>query len=116
MIVVIVRQQHHVERRQLADRRRDGMESLWASEGEWRRARAEHWIGEDAHAVDFDDERAVPEPGDAQAGRRNRRRPHRNGILHWNGDAWFARAPAKKRSRMTGSVLPSSSAVAPLVL
>jgi hypothetical protein len=81
VIVVIVREEDGVERRQLGDRRRHGMKAARTGERQRRGALAEHRIGQDAHAVGLEQHRRVAEPRDAQAGRRRHLLPRRQRAL-----------------------------------
>ena len=103
MIVVIVREQHHVERRQLADRRRDRDENAGARERNRRRAHSEDGIGENAHAVRFEQQRAVAEPRDAQAGRAAPCATRRSAISTGISIVGTRFLPPKKNSRMIAS-------------
>ena len=67
VVVVIVRDDHQVERRQRLERHRHRLEALRAGEPQRRGARSPHRIGQHAHAVDLDQHRRVSEPGGAQA-------------------------------------------------
>ena len=68
MVVVVVRDQHRVHRRHVVQAHRHGLESLGPGQLRWRRALAPHRIGEQPHAVDLQQHRAVAEPGRAQSG------------------------------------------------
>src|SRR5678816_4941452 len=75
VIVVIVRQDDGVERRQRLEWGRRRVKALRTSESHGRDAIAPHGVRQNAYTVDLDDERRVPEPGDAEAGRRTRTPP-----------------------------------------
>ena len=66
VVVVVVRDDHHVERRQRAQAHRHGLEALRARRTATASARSPHRIGEHAQAVDLDQHRRVAEPGGAQ--------------------------------------------------
>ena len=69
VIVVVVREQHGVERGQLVERRRArGGSASGPAKRHGRGALAEDRIGEDAQAVELEQHRAVAEPGGAKAG------------------------------------------------
>ena len=74
VVVVIVRDDHRVDRRQLGERDAAARTSAAGRPSRQRRgALAPDRIGEHAVAVDLDQHRRVAEPGDAQAGRGRRR-------------------------------------------
>jgi hypothetical protein len=64
VIVVIVRQQHHIERGQLVEPNGDGMKALGTRKAHGRRALAKHGIGEHPAPLELEQCRAVAEPGD----------------------------------------------------
>jgi hypothetical protein len=68
VIVVIVREQDHIERRQLGNGCRHWMKPLSTCEESWRRIIAEHGIEQGSNAMGFEEQRAVPEPGNAKTG------------------------------------------------
>ncbi len=68
VIVVVVREDDDVDGRELVERRRDGVKALRPDEAERRGAVAEHGVGEDAPAIELEEDRAVPEPGRAKPG------------------------------------------------
>ena len=65
MVVVIVRDDHEIERRHCAQKHRHRLEPLGAKKPQRRRARSPHRIGEHPKAVDFDQQRRMAEPGRA---------------------------------------------------
>ena len=67
VVVMVVRQKHHVERRQLLERTRRRMKALRAGETNGGRALTEHRIREDTEAVELEEDGAVTEPCDAQS-------------------------------------------------
>jgi len=67
MIVMIVRDDDGIERRQGVDGHRHRMEALGAHEGKRRCAQAPNRIGEHAAAVDFQQHGGMPQPRSAQA-------------------------------------------------
>ncbi len=69
---MLVRDEHRVDGRQIGERERRRMHAARADPARRRRALAPHRIGQDARAVDLDERRRVPEPGDAQPGGRRR--------------------------------------------
>src|SRR6478752_7610860 len=79
MIVVVVGEEHRDERRKLLDSHWDRVKPPRAGERDRGCALSEDRIGEHALAVDFEQHRAVSEPGDAKALWRGRRRPR----LEW---------------------------------
>jgi hypothetical protein len=93
VVVVIVREQHRVERRQLLEACRHGMKALGPREGDRRRSVPEHRIREHTQAVRLDQHRAVTEPGQPEPRARNRTKPGAERALHRND----ARRPARPR-------------------
>jgi hypothetical protein len=69
VIVVVVRQDDAVDRRQRVERSRRRVKPLRTRK--WQRGHtvAPDGISEDAHAIDFDEQRGVPQPCHTQAGR-----------------------------------------------
>jgi hypothetical protein len=67
VVVVVVRDDHEVQRRHRAKGNGHGLEALGAGEPRWRRARSPDRIGEHAQAVDLDQHRRMAEPGGAQS-------------------------------------------------
>ena len=65
---MIVRDQDHVDWRQLFECQRRREEALWTEPLRRSRAFVPHRIYEDTHAIDFDKRGRVTEPGDAEAG------------------------------------------------
>jgi hypothetical protein len=68
VVVVIVREQHGVERQELGERRGRCVEALGAREGDGGGAESEDGIGEHAVSVDLQQYGAVTQPRDPQAG------------------------------------------------
>ena len=66
VIVVVVRDDHEIERWQRVQRDRHGLEALRAREPRRRGAQPPDRIGEHAQAVDLDQHRRMTEPGGAQ--------------------------------------------------
>ncbi len=67
VIVVVVRDDDGVERRERRHGHRDGLKALRAGEGDRRRTLSPHRIGQDADAVDLEQHRRVAEPGRPEA-------------------------------------------------
>ena len=68
---MIVRDDHDIDRRHLAERQGHCLKALRSDEGGRRGARPPHGIGQNAYAVDFDQQGGVPEPRDPQAALRS---------------------------------------------
>ena len=103
VIVVVVRDHHRVERRQLGERERRRVPGARADAGDRRRAVAPERIGEHAVAVELDQHRRVSEPGHAQPGRRRRLEARRVARHHRNRRQRAARRAGAKDA---GQALP----------
>ncbi len=68
MIVVIVRNKHGVDRRQIVQRDRWREEALWTGPLHRTRAFIPNRIDKEAHALDFNQRGGVTEPSNAKAG------------------------------------------------
>ena len=68
VVVVVVADDHRVDRGQRLQRRRDRMQALRPDRARRRAPVAPHRVGEHAVAVDLDDRRRVPVPGDGEIG------------------------------------------------
>ena len=67
VVVVIVRDQHRVHRRQIPQAHRNRLKALGPDQPERRRALAPDGVGQHAHAIDLDQHRRMTEPGHSQA-------------------------------------------------
>src|SRR5258706_11201505 len=67
MVLMVVRDDHNVHGRHLSQCHGHRLEALGSGERQGRCARAPHRVGEDANALDLDEDRRVPEPGRAQS-------------------------------------------------
>ncbi len=66
MVVVVVRQQHEVERREGVERNPGGHEPSGARKGQRARALGEHGVGEEGRAVHPHEQGGVADPGEAR--------------------------------------------------
>jgi hypothetical protein len=95
VVVVIVRLEHDVDRRQRIEVERRWCQALWPNEPEWRRTLAPHRIGEDVEPSDLNERSGMPHPrhGDS-IGRGARRREARSRAWKESGRRiWHARVP-----------------------